>query len=125
MIRSLSIAPIPLLMLAACGTGSPPVDTTGNVAANAAAAAPEGSYADRIKALSPRLRQGVFLRAIRDSGEQCQEVTEESGIAAIEGNPAWAATCDRSTQWVIAIDKSGTAIVTKVSPAAGPERQPG
>lgn len=128
MIRSLLVAPFPLLMLAACGTGSPAADVTGNAATEAsgnAAAATDGGYAQRIEALSPRLRQGVFLRAIRDGGEECQEVTEEYGIAAIEGKPAWAVTCDRSTRWVIAIDKTGTAIVTKASPASRLERQPG
>jgi len=129
MIRSLLVTPFPLLMLAACGTAEPAADsagnTTTNVAANSAAAAPDGGYGARIGALSPRLRQGVFLRAIRDAGEECQEVTEESAIAAIEGKPAWAATCDRSVRWVITIDPSGTAIVNKVSPAPRPERQPG
>ncbi len=125
MIRSLLVVPFPLLMLAACGGGTPAADPAGNVAANTAAAAPDGGYAARIEALSPRLRQGVFLRAIRDGGEECQEVTEEYGIAAIEGKPAWAVTCDRSTRWVIAIDKSGTAIVTKASPASRLDRQTG
>ena len=125
MIRSLLVTPFPLLMLAACGTGEPATEVAGNTVANTAAAAPDGGYAARITALSPRLRQGVFLRAIRDGGEECQEVTEEYGIAAIEGKPAWAVTCDRSTRWVIAIDKTGTAIVTKASPASRLERQSG
>ncbi len=125
MIRSLFVASLPLLMLAACGTGEPATEAAGNTVDNTAAAAPDGGYAARITALSPRLRQGVFLRAIRDAGEECQEVTEEYGIAAIEGKPAWAATCDRSTRWVITIDKSGTAIVSKASLDARPERQPG
>jgi hypothetical protein len=125
MIRSLLAVPFPLLMLAACGTGTPAADTAGNAVAGNAATASDGGYAARIEALTPRLRQGVFLRAIRDGGEECQEVTEEYGIAPIEGKPAWAVTCDRSTRWVIAIDKSGTAIVTKASPASRLERQGG
>lgn len=124
MIRSLFIAPFPLLMLAACGTGEPATEVAGNTVANTAAAAPDGGYAARITALSPRLRQGVFLRAIRDAGEECQEVTDEYGIAAIKGEPAWAVTCDRSTRWVIAIDRSGTAIVNKASPAPAPNPNP-
>ncbi len=65
MIRSLLVAPFPLLMLAACGTGSPAADTTGNAATEAsgnAAAATDGGYAQRIEALSPRdraARRGV------------------------------------------------------------------
>ncbi|GAA3699127.1 hypothetical protein GCM10022268_06680 [Sphingomonas cynarae] len=125
MIRSMLVASLPLLMLAACGTGGPATEAADNTADNAAAAAPDGGYAARITALSPRLRQGVFLRAIRDAGEECQEVTEEDGIAAIEGKPAWVVTCDRSTRWVITIDKSGTAAVNKVSPSSRAERQPG
>ncbi len=125
MIRSLFVVSLPLLMLAACGTGGTATEAAGNTADNTAAAAPDGGYAARITALSPRLRQGVFLRAIRDAGKECQEVTEEDGIAAIEGKPAWVAICDRSTRWIITIDKSGTAIVTEAPPASRPERQPG
>ncbi len=114
MMRSLPAILFPLALLSACG--GPATTAADNAAtANAAQAAPDGGYAARVTALSPRLREGVFLRAIRDGGEQCQEVTEEFAITPVEGNPAWAVTCDKSTRWKISIDKTGTAIVTKVS----------
>jgi len=115
--RSLPTILLPLAMLSACG-GTATTTADNAATANAAQAAPDGGYAARVTALTPRLRQGVFLRAIRDAGEQCQEVTDESAIAPIDGKPAWAATCDKSTQWVISIDRTGTALVTKVSPAS-------
>ncbi|WP_156460784.1 hypothetical protein [Sphingomonas sp. Leaf339] len=105
---------LPLLMLAACDSGT----TATTSVANTATAAPDGGYAARIKTLSPRLRSGVFLRAIRDAGEECQEVTREFAIAPIENRPAWGVVCDKTNPWVVSIDPNGTAMVTKASIAS-------
>ena len=116
------IALSPLLAFALAGCDRQPESApanTGMAADNAsAAAAPGEGYAARIRSLAPRLRDGVFLRAIRDSKEDCQEITGQYEIAKVQGNDAWAVTCDRTNHWVISIKPDGTAIVTKVSAAS-------
>ena len=125
MIRYVAASTLLLPLVAGCDRQPSAPANTAAPANQAAAAAPEGGYAARIRALPARQRDGVFLRAIRDSKEDCQQVTNDYEIAAVQGNDAWAVTCDRTNYWVISIDPTGTAIVTKASPASRLERQPG
>ncbi|GGB29563.1 hypothetical protein GCM10011380_18870 [Sphingomonas metalli] len=101
--------------LTGCGKADAPAPA--NTVA-AASETPAEGYAERIRQLPEGQRSGVFLRAIRDGKEQCQEVTKEYEIGAIEGRPTWAVTCDGTTPWVISIDGNGVARVTKASPAS-------
>jgi hypothetical protein len=103
-----------VLGLAACNQAPAPAPT----ASATAQAAPAEGFAQRIRDLPAGQRAGVFLRAIRDGKENCQEITGEYEIAAVEGRPAWAVTCDRTDPWIVSIDPGGTAIVTKASTAS-------
>lgn len=100
--RALALAPA--LLLAACGQPS--------AHAPAAPATPDpNGYAAKVAALSPPLRAGVMLRAIRDAGQQCQQVVA-SKAAPGTTPPAWIATCADRRQWVVGIGDDGTASVT-------------
>ena len=110
--RQLLLAPI--LLLAACGQPAREA-----VPANAAPAA--DGYAAKVAALPVRQRAGVLLRAIRDAGQDCQQVIEASRAAATGGPPAWVATCDDHRRWVVVVADDGTATVVAANDVA---RQP-
>lgn len=99
-----------LLMLGACG--SPRQDAA--VATNTVSV-PEGDYVAKIRALPPGQQNGVFLRAVRDSGRDCQDVTQAQEVGSINNAPTWAVTCDKRTRWLVAINADGIAIVTDPS----------
>lgn len=105
-----------LLMLSACG--SPQQDAA--VATNTVSA-PESDYVAKIRALPERQQQGVFLRAIRDDGRDCQEVTASQEVGSIDKAPTWAVTCDKRTRWLVTIKADG--IATVLSPSELPPAQ--
>lgn len=99
------------LPLAACGSGAEPPSAT-NISA------PEDDYVARIRALSPGQRDGVLLRAVRDAGRDCQQVTKSDAIPDVMGAPAWTATCDNGGIWVVAFNPGGVATVTSATDIA-------
>ena len=111
MIRTLFLAPA--LLLAGCGA-EPAAQTN-----MAAAAQPEVDYLGRIRAMPQGQRNAVFLRAIRDAGRACQEVTALSEVTAPGGPATWSATCEDGAQWIVAISPSGTATVTNQAELQG------
>ena len=94
-----------LLPFVAAACNAPTADPQANVAA------PANAYAARIAALPVGQRNGVLIRALRDADRDCQQVTESSVAGEIEGKPAWAATCDGRTQWVVAFGGDGVATI--------------
>ena len=91
------------LALAACGgerrdevANQPEANDTVDVA-NQLAALPEGQ------------RNGVFIRAIRDAGEDCQHVVASSRAGEYQGMPVWSAQCDGGGSWTIVVTRDGTA----------------
>lgn len=105
------------LLATGCGDGAEPVP--GN-AANEMAVANAGdaiNYQAEVIALPLNARQGVFLRAVRDAGLTCQEVTESERLDDREGNPTWRAICDGDSPHLISISRDGTAKVMSRSDA--------
>jgi enoyl reductase-like protein len=100
--RTPMIAPV-MVLLAACG--SPAREATTNVAA-------ADDYVARIRALPAGQRDAVLLRAIRDAGNACQQVTASAAIPAVAGAPAWQARCDNGPSWIVAFNPGGVATVT-------------
>ncbi len=98
-----------LLLLAACDTGGE--KAANEAAANAAAVnvADPTNYQAEVIALAPGQQNGVFLRAVRDAGLNCQEVTKTERFDPVQGNPAWRVTCDNRTPYLISITRDGTA----------------
>ncbi|WP_420146086.1 hypothetical protein [Sphingobium sp.] len=92
--------------LAACGDGASeqaaPVDVE----------APETGAAAQVAKLTPDLRNGVFAKAIRDSGAACPEVTGADRAEIRHGVRGWKAQCNNESAHLIQILPDGTAKVT-------------
>ena len=110
MIRPLLLAAA-LAPLAACGDGGS--------SAPANIAVPDNGYTARMAALNEKERNAVLFRAIRDAGRACQGVTRSQGIDPVEGKPAWVATCDDGTPWLVVMGNDGIATVTNAREVAG------
>jgi hypothetical protein len=105
--RKTVVAMAGALLLGACGGG----EKAENVAAvNAAAdnAADATNYQAEVIALAPAARDGVFLRAVRDAGFNCQEVTQTERIDPVNSNPSWRIYCGKNPH-IISITRDGTA----------------
>lgn len=96
------------LSLAACGPGDDRAATTNVAMAD--------DYVARVRALPAGQRDAVLLRAIRDAGRDCQQVTRSTAIPDIGGAPAWAAQCAGGDMWAVAFNPGGIATVTKATP---------
>jgi hypothetical protein len=95
----LMILPL-VLALAACGQEESTEDSNRmsvRPAGFAVASMPEGQ------------RNAVFIRAIRDAGQDCQQVESSKPGGAYQGMPVWQATCRGGRHWTIVIADDGTA----------------
>lgn len=99
------------LPLAACGS-SPSANE------QAAAPAPVNNYAEALKTMPAGQRTATLYRAIVDAKQQCQQVKAVQDAPAMNGNPAWAATCDTGETFIVSVGPDGIAKV--VGPAALP-----
>lgn len=106
--RKMGVATTAALLLSACGGGEKAANeaATANAAANAAADAT--NYQEAVLALAPAARDGVFLRAVRDAGMNCQDVRQTERIDPIHGNPTWRIYCGK-TPHIISLSRDGTA----------------
>lgn len=107
--RVLAMTVPAMALLASCG---PSNEGTSNAATPTVVAKP-GGFAEKVVALSEPQRRGVILRAIRDAGNACQGVIgTRRQPAGIDGLPAWAATCQDGSNWLISFGDDGMARVT-------------
>ena len=93
-----------LIGLAGCG-GEPAQEAETNITV------PEGDTVQRLRDMPEGQRNGVFIRAIRDAGRDCQHVDASSEFGEVNGSPAWTARCEDGTQWVVMIGRDGIATV--------------
>lgn len=100
------------LALAACQQAT---ETAGNNTADAVGPVGMSPTQLRLVELPEGQRQAVFLRAIRDGDAPCQGVTEAHRRADVDGNPVYAVRCTDGPVYTVAVDRNGTALVTKVS----------
>lgn len=108
---TLSLLTLPALTgLAACGR-SAPVDPPANDVAPG-----NDAIAATIARLSPKQRDAVLFRAVRDAGHACQQVMASQPVAPMRGLPAWVATCDDGGLWLVVIGTDGIATVTRARP---------
>lgn len=105
------------MLLSACGGNAP--QPAANEADNIAVTneADATNYQAEVIALPLPARQGVFLRAVRDAGLTCQQVTESEKLEDRNGNPTWRAICDGNNPHIISITRDGTANVLSRSDA--------
>lgn len=115
--RTIWLALPVMVALSACG--GEPATNPDNAAGNEAIVneVDATNYQAEVMALPDPARQGVFLRAVRDAGLQCQNVTESERLDDREGDPAWRAICDGRTPHVISITRDGTAKIVSRSNA--------
>ncbi len=92
------------LPLAGCGGGGEQVAVTNTTSPD--------DYVARVRSLPPAQRDGVLLRAIRDAGRDCQQVTKSEAVPDSGGAPEWTATCDDGGVWLVALNPGGVATVT-------------
>ena len=104
------------LLVGACSGGG---GESGNVAENQVNLAPTklDDTQRRVTGLPEGERNGVLIRAIRDSGKPCQHV--ETSIPAEEARtaPVYFATCDDGAVYAVAISGGGRIVVSPVTPA--------
>lgn len=94
------------LALISCSGDEEKTATTNNQAA------PVTNAIAQVADLSDLQRNGVFLRAIRDSGIACQEVSGSERIELANGVMGWRAKCENGNAHLIEILNDGTAKVT-------------
>lgn len=74
--------------------------------------APETGAAAEVARLDEGLRNGVFEKAIRDSGSACPAVVKSERAQVRTGVKGWKVECDNGTAHLIDIGSDGTANVT-------------
>jgi len=94
------------LALALAGCGEAP---TGPV--NQSAASGADATQNRLEAMPEGQRNAVFIRAIRDAGQECQHVASSERAGMHQGFPVWNATCQGGGTWTIVITDGGSAQV--------------
>ena len=108
--RTLLTGPATLLALALAGCDGPGER-------NVAVAGPD-NVQNALEAMPESQRNGVFIRAIRDAGQECQHVESSVPAGQHEGFPVWNATCSRGGTWTIVIMNDGVAQVLNAEEAA-------
>ena len=94
---------LPLALLVAAGCSGEP--------ANRQVPAKGNEFQNQIQAMPEGQRNAVFIRAIRDSGQQCQHVESSAAGAEVSGHPTWTARCDGGASYTIVILQGGVAQV--------------
>lgn len=97
------------LALAACDSGGGDRD--------AAVEGPD-NVQNALESMPESQRNAVFIRAIRDAGEECQHVESSERAGDHQGFPVWNATCSRGGTWTIVILNDGAAQVLNAEQAA-------
>ncbi|WP_447724127.1 hypothetical protein [Sphingomonas koreensis] len=110
MMRKTGVAMTAALLVSGCGGGE---KAANEAAANAAMAnmADTTNVQAKVLALPPTARDGVFLRAVRDAGFNCQEVTQTERLDPVKGDPTWRIYCGK-TPHLITLTRDGTANIT-------------
>jgi len=99
------------LLAAGCG-GSEPAPVANDTASNDSASNAIEDAQNRLAALPEGLRNGTFIRAIRDSGQTCQHVESSEPIGEYRGFPVWRALCEDGTSWTIVVfDDGGVQVI--------------
>ncbi|MGE0179249.1 MAG: hypothetical protein AB7O91_05460 [Sphingomonas sp.] len=93
--------PLALVLLAGCA-GEP---------ANRQMPAQGDPFQNQLQTMPEGQRNAVFIRAVRDSGQQCQHVESSTPGSEISGNPTWTARCEGGASYTIVILPGGTAQV--------------
>jgi hypothetical protein len=90
------------------------------------AAAGARSVQNELASLPEGQRNAVFIRAIRDANQDCQNVESSTLVGQHQGFPLWSARCEGGRTFTIAIGNAGEAQVIddSVARVAGNETAP-
>lgn len=94
------------VMLMACDGGSTP-------AKSEPAALSDGGYKAKIDALAEPQRNALFLRAVRDAGQDCQGVAGSAYQGIQQNMPSWVARCSDGRDWLVMVGSNGQALVAR------------
>lgn len=72
---------------------------------------------NQIASMPEGQRNAVFVRAIRDAGQDCQHVESSDAAGAHQGFPVWNAHCRGGGTWTIVIMNDGVAQVLNAAEA--------
>lgn len=75
------------------------------------------SAGNQVAALPEGQRNAVFIRAIRDAGQDCQHVESSQPAGRYRGMPVWRATCSGEGHWTLVIADDGTAQILNADQA--------
>ena len=95
--------------LTACGDA-------GTGTTNVEMAGPEETQ-NRLETMPEATRNAVFIRAIRDAGQECQHVESSERAGEHQGFPVWNANCQGGGTWTIVVMNDGTAAVLNAAEA--------
>ena len=105
------------LTLGGCGGDTAQEANRAEPANGAESANAADDVANRLAALPEGQRNAVFIRAIRDAGEECQHVEASVPVGEYQGNPVWSAQCAGGDSWTIVVTPDGTAQLVNESEA--------
>ncbi len=72
---------------------------------------------NQLMAMPEGQRNAVFIRAIRDAGQDCQHVESSERAGEHQGFPVWTARCDGGGTWTIVVMNDATAAVLNAEEA--------
>ena len=72
----------------------------------------EEAFKHDIDGLSPEQRNATFLRAIRDSGYDCQHVVGSAYNGLQFGMHSWATRCGDGRDWLVMLRRDGQVYVS-------------
>jgi hypothetical protein len=108
------------LLLAACSGGNQAGNAgTGNEAANGAAPRAMSEAQTNVRGLDESARHDLLIRAIRERGHACDEVSASEAIVTQNNTPVYMATCQDNAVYAVAIGADGSASVRQAAPAEG------
>ena len=99
-----------IIGLSACGG-------TGVETANKAQGPGPDAIQNQLASMPEAQRNAVFIRAIRDAGQECQHVESSRADGEHQGLPVWSATCSGGGTFTIVIMNNGTATVLNAEEA--------
>jgi hypothetical protein len=113
----LAIAGSAALLLAACGGGDSSNNggsgnsSTNVSASNASAEKGKSAAQNQVRAMDEGQRNAVLIRAIREGGQECQQVERSELMATSNNMPVYMVTCEGAAVYAVVIRDDGSAVV--------------
>jgi hypothetical protein len=111
--RMIHLSAVALLVVALAGCGGGAEEGASANAANAAAepTVTPAATQNALETLPEGQRNGVFVRAVRDAGLECQHVASSERAGEHQGLPLWRVRCTGGLEYTIVIGNDGVAAI--------------